>query len=67
MVYEQNGNRWIFFHDLYGQWQWLLTDAAGQTLEQAPCGHRSFCACARNAAKRGFSVTSARAARLRRA
>lgn len=64
MVYEQNGQRWIFFHDLYGQWQWLLTDAAGQTLAQAPCGYRSFCACARNAAQRGFSVSSARAARM---
>jgi hypothetical protein len=60
MVYEQEGKRWIFFHDLFGHWQWAVTDETGVTLEQATSSFRSCCSCMRDAKTRGFRVLRAR-------
>lgn len=65
MVYEQDGNRWIFFHDLFGRWQWTLVDEAGCTLKQAKSGFGSYCSCVRDARAYGFRLTRARSTRLR--
>lgn len=60
MVYEQDGKRWIFFHDLFGRWQWTLVDEYGVTVEHARSGFRSYCACVKDARKRGFKLVRAR-------
>ena len=56
MVYDQNGERWIFFHDLFGQWQWTHVDGAGATVAQAERSSRTFCICMRDARRHGFRV-----------
>lgn len=63
MVYEQDGQRWIFFHDLFGRWQWTLVDETGVTLEQARHSFRTFCICMRDARTFGFRMRRARSTR----
>ena len=63
MVYEQDGRRWIFFRDLFGQWQWALIDG-GVTLEQSPRSFRTFCRCMRDARGHGFHIRRARSRRV---
>lgn len=65
MVYEQDGQRWIFFHDLFGRWQWTRIDGAGITLEQAAQSFRTFRLCVRDARTRGFSMRRSRSTRVR--
>ena len=65
MVYEQDGQRWIFFHDLFGQWQWTRVDDTGATLEQAARSFRTFCLCIKDARTRGFSMRRSRSIRVR--
>jgi hypothetical protein len=64
MVYEQEGKRWIFFHDLFGRWQWSLVDRTGKTVEQAQRSFLSCCACMKDARTRGFTVARSRSTRL---
>lgn len=65
MVYEQDGRRWIFFHDLFGLWQWALLDGAGVTVEQAKRSFQSYCSCMKDARTRGFQIRRARSTRVR--
>jgi hypothetical protein len=65
MVYEQDGRRWIFFHDLFGRWQWAVVDQAGVTVEQAKGSFVSCCSCMRDARTQGFRIRLARSARVR--
>lgn len=65
MVYEQDGRRWIFFHDLFGRWQWALVDPTGITLHQAKVSFVSCCSCMKDARTQGFRMRSARSTRFR--
>lgn len=56
MVYERNGQRWIFFHDLFGRWQWTLLDHRGTPLQQARQGFRTYCDCVSDAVRSGFKA-----------
>jgi hypothetical protein len=65
MVYEQDGRRWIFFHDLFGRWQWAVIDPAGVTVEQAKYSFVSYCSCMRDARTQGLRIRLARSTRVR--
>ena len=65
MVYEQGGRRWIFFHDLFGHWQWAVVDQAGVTVEQAKGSFVSCCSCMKDARTQGFRIRLARSIRMR--
>jgi hypothetical protein len=65
MVYEQDGRRWIFFHDLFGHWQWAVVDQAGVTVEQAKRSFVSYCSCMKDARTQGFRIRLARSTRVR--
>jgi hypothetical protein len=65
MVYEQDGRRWIFFHDLFGRWQWTVVDQAGVTVEQAKGSFASYCFCMKDASTQGFRIRLARSTCVR--
>lgn len=65
MVYEQEGKRRIFFHDLFGRWQWTLGNEHGNTVDHAEQSFATYCSCVKDAKARGFRTARSGRSELR--